>query len=270
MRACVCVCCLHCAYTEIMREVEITESGAVIGGRSISNLQYADDTALCGKSPQEINNIIHKVNDAGRIRLLTLNARKNKLMVIGDANANVSIDVDGETIAKVNSFKYPGAIKTSTGSCSGGIKARMGRAKKTTMELDTIWKDRGIRKELKMKLVNALIWPIITYGAEGWTLKKDDKRRLEAVEMWCYRRLLRISWTEKRTNKRILDKLQTRCELLVQIIKRKTTFFGHVCRNNKCDLVKTCILGMMPLKRRRGRPRMQYIDNIKKWTLKKT
>ena len=74
---------------------KITESGAIIGGRSISNLRYADETALCGKSPQEINNIVHKVNDAGRIRLLKLNARKTKLMVIGDENANVSIDVDG-------------------------------------------------------------------------------------------------------------------------------------------------------------------------------
>ena len=140
------LCPLHfCAYTEqVMREAEITESGAVIGGRSISNLRCADETALCGKSPQEINNIVHKVNDAGRIRLQTLNARK--LMVVGDENANVPIDVAGETIAKVNSFKYLGAIKTSTGSCSKDIKARIGRAKKATMELDTIWKDRGIRK----------------------------------------------------------------------------------------------------------------------------
>ena len=171
-----------------MREAEITESGAVIGGRSISNLQYADDTAPCGKSPQEINNTVHKVNDAGRIRLLQLNARKTKLMVIGDEITNVSIDVDGETIAKVNSFKYLGAIKTSTGSCSEDIKARIGRAKKATMELDTIWKDRGIRKELNMKLVKALLRPVITYRAE---------RRLEAAEMWCYRRLLRMSWTDK-------------------------------------------------------------------------
>ena len=140
------------------------------------------------------------------------------------------------------------------------------RAKKATMELDTIWKDRGIRKELKMKLVKALIWPVITYGAEGWTLKKDDERRLEAAEMWCYRRMLQISWTEKRTNKSILNELQTRRELLAQIIKRKMAFFGHACRNNKSNLVKTCILGMMSGKRRRGRPRMQYIDNIKKWT----
>ena len=178
----------------------------------------------------------------------------------------MSIDVDGETIDKVNSFNYLGAIKTSTGSCSEDVKARIGRAKKATMELDTIWKDRGIRKELKMKLVKALIWPVITYGAEGWTLKKYDERRLEAAEMWCYRRMLRISWTEKRTNKSILNELQTRRELLAQIIKRKMAFFGHACRNNKCNLVKTCVLGMMSGKRRRGRPRMQYIDNIKKWT----
>ena len=86
---------LFCAYAEqVMIEADITESGAVIGGRSISNLRYADYTALCGKSPQEINNIVHKVNDAGRIRLLKFNARKTKLMVVGDEHKNVSIDVD--------------------------------------------------------------------------------------------------------------------------------------------------------------------------------
>ena len=176
-------------------------------------------------------------------------------MVVGDENANVSIDVDGETIDKVNSFKYLGAINTSMGSCSEDSKPRIGRAKKATMELDIIWKDRGIRKELKMKLVKALMWPVITYGAEGWTLKKYDKRRIEAAEMWCYRRMRRISWTKKRTNKSILDELQTRRELLAQIIKRKMAFFGHaccICRNNKCTLVKTCILGMISGKRRRG------------------
>ena len=138
-----------------MREAAITDSGAVSGGRSISNLRYADDAALCGKSQQEINNIVHKVNDAGRIRLLKLNARKTKLMVVGGENANVSIDVDGETIAKVNSFTYIGAIKTSTGSCSEDIKARIGRANKATMELDTIWKDRGIRKDMKLVKLSA-------------------------------------------------------------------------------------------------------------------
>ena len=110
------------------------------------------------------------------------------------------------------------------------------------------------------------IWPVITYGAEGWTLQKDDERRLEAAEMRCYRRMLQISWTEKRTKKSILDELQTRRELLAQIIKRKMAFFGHACRNNKCRLVKRCILGMMPGKRRQGRSRMQCVDNIKKWT----
>ncbi len=93
-------------------------------------------------------------------------------MVVGDENANVSIDVDEETIGNVNSVKYLGAIKTSMGSCSEYIKASIRRAKKATIELDTIRKDRGIRKELKTKLVKALIWPVSTYGAEGWTLKR--------------------------------------------------------------------------------------------------
>ena len=94
--------------------------------------------------------------------------------------------IDGETIAKVNELKYIGVIKTNTGSCSEDIKAIIGRAKKATMELDTILKNIGIRKELKMKLAKALIWPVITYGAAGWTLRKYHEIRLEAAEMWCY------------------------------------------------------------------------------------
>ena len=106
-----------------------------------------------------------------------------------------------------------------------------------------------------MTLTKPLIWPVITYGAEGWTLKNDDERRLEATEMLTYRRMLRIRWTEKMTNKSLVDELQTRRELLAHIIKRKMALFGgHVCRNNKCNLVKTCILGTMPGKRRRGAP----------------
>ena len=93
-------------------------------------------------------------------------------MVVGDENANLPIDVDEETIAKVNSFKYIGAIKTSTGSCSEDIKASIGRAKISTMELDTIWKDGGIRKELKMKLVKALICSVIHYI---WSRRMDFK-----------------------------------------------------------------------------------------------
>ena len=88
------------------------------------------------------------------------------IMVVGDENTNESIDVDGETIDKVNSFKYIGAIKTSTGSCSEDVKARIGRVKKATMELDTIGKDRGIRKELNMKLAKALIWKIEQHGGK--------------------------------------------------------------------------------------------------------
>ena len=80
------------------------------------------------------------------------------------------------------------------------------------------------------------LWPVITYGAEGCTLKKDDERILEAAEMWFSRRMLQISWTEKNTNKSILDELQTRRELLAQSIKRKIAFFGHACRNNRCTL----------------------------------
>ena len=96
------------------------------------------------------------------------------------------------------------------------------------MELDTIWEDRGIREELKMNLVKALIWPVITYGAEG-----DNERRLEAAEMWCYRRMLRIRWKEKKDKQEHAASTSNKTQ--------KMAVFGYECRNNRCNLVETCM-----------------------------
>ena len=95
------------------------------------------------------------------------------------------------------------------------------------LELVPIWKDRGMRQDLKVKLVRALVWTVLTYGAEGWTLWKADEKRIQAAEMWIYRRMLRISWKERRTNERVMLQLNTTRQPLGFVLHRKLSYLGH-------------------------------------------
>ena len=174
--------------------------------------------------------------------------------------------MDDEEIEVVEHFKYLGSLKSADGNCNKDTRSRIGMAKKRMLDLVPIWKDRGITKDLKMKLVRSLVWTVLTYGAEGWTLTKADEKRIQSAELWIYRRMLRVSWTEHRTDDSILTELGTTRQLLVFVVRRKLSFFGHTIREGGCELVKCVIQGKVSGKRRRGRPKTSYSSNITKWT----
>ena len=249
-----------------MREAEIHDLGYNIGGRNISNARYADDTALIAQSPMEMQQLLDKVNAAGAQRLLKLNVKKTKLMTIGDVPDDINIRVNNDPVEKVKQFKYLGSLKSTDGDCSKDVNARIAMAKRRMCELTTLWKDRSIPVALKMRLVKTLVWTVLSYGAEAWTLKVRDERKITSMEMWLWQRMLRISWMEKRTDNSILQELEIKRELLGHVRKRKLTYYGHLCRDHGCQITKTVVEGYVEGRRRRGRPRKQYIDNIKQWT----
>ncbi|GFO19903.1 nuclear receptor corepressor 1 [Plakobranchus ocellatus] len=234
-----------------------------VGGRKISNLRYADDTALFAKNHEEASKFIEELNKARVSKSLKLNAKKTKYLYIG--NNHQPISFEEENIEKVNTFKYLGSLKTDSGDNTNDINARIGMAKKRMQDLVNIWKDKTITLQLKIKIMKTLVWTVMTYGAEGWTIKKKQEKKINSAEMWFYRRLLRISWRERRTDQSILEELNEERKLLNYIKKRKLTFFGHTCRS-KCTLMKNILQGRMEGKRQRGRPRINYFDNIKSWT----
>ena len=140
-------------------------------------------------------------------------------------------------------------------------------AKQRMVKLLDIWKDRSIPVDLKVKVLECLVWPIMLYGCETWTTKKANEKKIEAAEMWFYRRLLRVSWKERRTNDSILNELDRDRKLLTIICQKKLKYVGHASRNMQTDLMKTVLQGKAQSKRKQGRPAASYISSLKSITL---
>ena len=149
------------------------KGGISIGGRQINNLRYADDTTLLANSLDEMSEILNRVKLESEAKGLKLNVTKTKYMIVGDAS-NSSLSVDGQEVEKISDFNFLGAVITNEGGCSIEIRRRTAMARSEMIKLSNIWKDRGITKNTKTRLVQALIFPIATYACESWTMTKAD------------------------------------------------------------------------------------------------
>ena len=253
-------------YTEhVMRKADTDDMGIKIGGRNLTNLRYADDTALLADNITSMRRILYRVDAAGKEDGLKLNAKKTKVLHVNakETTNKEEILVDKTPLENVKDFKYLGSIKTEDGHCTKDIKVRIGMAKQRMVQLNNIWKDHGIRRDLKIKLLKCLVWPVMLYGCEAWTHRKADDKRIEAAEMWFYRRLLRVTWIDKRTNESVLEELGTTRNLLKIINQRKLRYVGHALRNKKTDLMTTVLQGKLNAKRNSGRPPTSLMNNIK-------
>ena len=141
------------------------------------------------------------------------------------------------------------------------IKRRLLLGRKVMTNLDSILKSRDITLPTKVRLVKAMVFPVVMYGCESWTVKKDEGQRIDAFELWCWRRLLRVPWTARRSNQSILKEISLGCSLEGMMLKLKLQYFGHLMRRVD-SLEKTLMLGGIRGRRRRGRLRMRWLDGI--------
>ena len=155
-------------------------------------------------------------------------------------------------------------INTKSDS-STEIKRRLAIARKTLQDMSTIWKSKGLSMNLKVRFLKATIFSIATYGSESWAMTKNDRKRVDAFEMWCYRRLLRVSWREKRSNQWVLEKVRTKLTLRRDINIRKLRYFGHITRRDN-SVEKLILQGAVEGSRGRGRPITSWTDDIKRIT----
>ena len=172
-----------------------------------------------------------------------------------------SWQVDGGKVETVADFIFLGSKITADGDCSHEIKRLLFLGRKVMTNLDSIFKSRDITLSTKVCLIKAMVFPVVMYGCESWTIKKAEHQRIAAFELWCWRRLLRVPWTARRSNQSILKEISPGCSLEGMMLKLKLQSFGHLMRRVD-SLEKTLMLGGIGGRRRRGQQRMRWLDGI--------
>ena len=239
-----------------MRNARLDEAqgGIKIAGRNINNLRYADDTNNSyGRKWRRTKEPLDE-SERGEWKVgLKLNIQKTKIMASGPIT---SWKIDGETVVDLI---FLGSRITADGDCSHEIKRRLLLGRKVMTNLDSILKSRDITLQTKVRLVKAMVYPMVMYGCDSWTIKKAEYQRIDAFELWCGRRLLRVPWTARRSNQSILKEVSPGCSLEGLMLKLKLQYFGHLMRRAD-SFVKTLMLGKIVGRRRRGWQGMRWLD----------
>ena len=190
------------------------------------------------ESEEELKSLLIKVKEESEKVGLKLNIQKTKIMASGPIT---SWETDGETVETASDFMFWGSKITKDGDCSHEIKRRLLLGRKVMTNLDSIFKNRDITLPTKVRLVKAMVFPVVMYGCEIWAVKKAEHRRIDAFELWCWRRLLRIPWTARTSNQSILKEISPGCSLERMMRKLKLQYFGHLMRRID-SLEKTLML----------------------------
>ena len=201
------------------------QAGIKIAGRNINNLRYADDTTLMAEREEELKSLLIKVKEESKKVGLKLNIQKTKIMASGPIT---SWQIEGEIVERVTDFIFWGSKITADGDGSHEIKRHLLLGRKVITNLDSILKSRDIPLPTKVCLLKAMVFPVVTYGCESWTIKKAEHKRIDAFELWCWRRLLRVPWTARRSNQSILKEISPKYSLEGLMLKLKLQYFGHL------------------------------------------
>ena len=211
----------------IMRNAGLEEAQARIkmAGRNINNLRYADDTTLTAENEEELKSLLMKVKEENEKVGLKLNIQKTKIMASGPITSWV---IDEETVETVSDFILGGSKIMADGDCSHEIKRCLLLGRKIMTKLDSILNSRDITLPTKVRLVKAMVFPVVMYGCESWTMRKAEHLKIDAFELWCWRRLLRVPWTARRSNQSILKEISPGRSLEGLMLRLKLQYFGHL------------------------------------------
>ena len=211
-------CLFNLCAEHIMRNARLDELQAGIkrSRKNINNFGYVDDTTLVAESKEELKSLLMKVKEESEKAGLKLNIQKMKIMA---SSPITSWQINGETMETVTDFIFLGSKITADGDCSHEIKRCLLLGRKAMTNLDTVLKNRDVTLLTKVCLVKAMVFPVVMYGCEIWTINKAECRRTNAFELWCWRRLLRVPWTARRSNQSILKKINPEYSLEKLLLK---------------------------------------------------
>ena len=256
---------LFSLYSEIiMRNIE-GQPGIRVGGHNINNLRYADDTVLISENEKDLQQLLNIVESKSKEKGLELNSKKTEVMVISrkEEPPLINITINGIKLKQRDHFKYLAALVSSDGRNNTEISARIAQAKIMSQKMKTVLTNSHISIQTRKRTLECYIQPILMYGCEAWTISKQAQKKLEAVEMWFLRRMMKISWMAKKSNDTVLKEAHTSRALVNKIRTRQTTFFGHVMRREKLEHIITT--GMMEGKRSRGKQWEKMTNGLANW-----
>ena len=233
--------------------LEEAQAGIKISRRNINDLRNADDTTLMAESKEELKSLLMKVKEESEKVGLKFNIQKTKITAFGPIT---SWQIDGERVAD---FILGGSQISADGDRSRDIKRHLLLGRKAMTNLDSILKNRDITSPTKVHQVKVMVFPVVMYRCESWTIKKAEHQRIEALELWCWRRLFRVPWTARSSNQSILKEISP--EYSLEGLMLKLQYAGHLMRRAD-SFEKPLMLGKVEDGRRRGQHRMRWLDGI--------
>ena len=260
-------------YTEKIFRESNEIKGCVIGGHNVNNLRYADDTALLAESEEELQKVVDQVKKNSEKMGLKMNVKKTKTMLVSrdhekdrrnGVDRHVCIKVNGQILEQVKKFKYLGQWITEDGRCDLEVKTRIEMARSAFVKLRDVLTSKSVSLNTRKRLVRCYVLSTFLYASESWTLNKELEGRIEALEMWIYRRLLKISYKDRVTNEEVLSRVGEKRWLLKKVKQRKVAYFGHLIRARGYQ--RLLLEGKVEGVRRRGAPRNMWTRDIIKWT----
>lgn len=255
-------------YSEEIIKVALNEepAGITINGQTINNLRYADDTVIIAETLNDLQRIVKKLKDVGLQFGLNMNLKKTKYMIISKFPVRgQELYRDNTHIEKTTKYKYLGTWITNTIDQTLEIKTRIEMARNIFLKMRAFFCDRQIKLDLRTRMLRGYVFSTLLYGMEAWTVKQNDMKKLEAFEMWCYRRILKISWTDKVTNIKVLERMKKELEIIHTIKRRKLEYLGHVTRGERYGLLQLIIQGKILGRRNIGRRRISWLCNLREW-----
>ena len=257
---------LFSLYSEIiLRQIEDLQ-GVIVNGRNLNNIRYADDTVLISDTEEGLQLIVNKVIEESERMGLSLNTKKTYSMTVSKKPdpPPCTLTANGENIKQVRKFNYLGSLLTSDGKCDSEIRRRIALSREAFSKKKSVLTSSKIGLVTRQRILCCYVWSVLLYGCETWNISSAMKKRLEAVEIWFLRRMLKISWMDRKTNEFVLATTGVNRKLLATIRKRKMTFLGHVMRQG--GLENLSLSGKIEGKRSRGRCRRTYLSDIIEWT----
>lgn len=262
-------------YSEhIFREALETEHiGVNVNGEILNNLRYADDTVVFANTPEGLQELLDRLVTASEKYGLDVNTDKTKIMVIKKQQDQVpsSLYIKGNKVKQVKTYTYLGTVINQQWDHSQEIKCRIEKARKGFNDMSKLFKSHDVGLHTKIRMIRCYVFSVLYYGMEAWTLTEASTRKLEAFEMWLYRRILRIPWVDKVPNAEVLRRMGKEMEVLNTIKCRKLEYLGHIMRHpEKYHLLQLILQGKIQGRRGPGRRRISWLKNLRTWFGKTT